>query len=247
MAGTGWEIARDSSTTSFNAAVCEGFHAPIFRLVGRRPKVYTVFPMNLSRQHLLARFYDPVAAAGLREHELAQRMFDAVGPTPRRILHLGCGRGWLTRRFAERFPDCEVIGLDADPDIIAAAGELGGRVHWVLGRAEAPPVDGPFDAIVASLLFHHIPRAAKRDAFAYAAKQLAPGGRLLLADFARPHGLGMRLAFLPVQLADGFEDTADNLDGSYLRLMAEAGLHHLREDGHRRTVLGSVALYQASA
>jgi SAM-dependent methyltransferase len=203
--------------------------------------------MSLNRQQLLARFYDPIAATGLREHELARRMFDAVGPAPRRILHLGCGRGWLTRSFAARFPDCEVIGLDADGDILAGAAALGGRVRWVLGRAEAPPVDGPFDAIVASLLFHHLPRAAKRDAFAYAARHLAPGGRLLLADFARPHGLAMRLAFLPVQLADGFAVTADNLDGSYLRLMAEAGLRHVREDGHRRTPLGSVALYQASA
>jgi ubiquinone/menaquinone biosynthesis C-methylase UbiE len=200
------------------------------------------------RQRLLARFYDPFAAAGLREHAFAARMFELVGPSPHRILHVGCGRGWLTRAFAAEFPRCEVIGLDADPDILAGAdaGPKRANLRFVLGRAEAPPVDGPFDAIVSSLLFHHVPRAAKRAAFARAAELLAPGGQLLIADFARPHDALMRVAYLPVQFADGFDDTADNLDGSYLRMMTAAGLRDAREEGHRRTPLGTVALYRAT-
>jgi SAM-dependent methyltransferase len=155
----------------------------------------------------------------------------------------------LTRTFARRFPDCEVIGVDADADIVAGAidGSRGKRITYVLGRAEAPPVDGPFDAIVSSLLFHHLDRAAKRQAFARAAELLARGGRLLIADFGRPHDAVMRGAFLPVQIAHGFDDTRDNLDGRYLELLTESGLAGARELGRWRTVLGTVALYEGRA
>jgi SAM-dependent methyltransferase len=205
--------------------------------------------MSLPRQRLLARLYDPFAAAGLREHEMAAEMLALVGPSPRRILHLGCGRGWLTRTFARRFPDCDVIGVDADADILAGAvdGSRGQRITYVLGRAEAPPVEGRFDAIVSSLLFHHLDRAAKRQAFARAGELLATGGRLLVADFGRPHDAVMRGAFLPVQIAHGFDDTKDNLDGRYLELLSEAGLACARELGRWRTVLGTVSLYEGRA
>src|SRR5215468_1966287 len=104
--------------------------------------------MSLQRQRLLDRFYDPFAAAGLREHQMAAEMLRLVGPAPKRILHLGSGRGWLTRTFARRFPACEVIGVDADPDIVAGARDRTREpIRYVVGRAEDPPVDGPFDAI----------------------------------------------------------------------------------------------------
>ncbi|HUJ60646.1 MAG TPA: class I SAM-dependent methyltransferase [Kofleriaceae bacterium] len=207
--------------------------------------------MSLQRQRLLARFYDPFAAAGLREVAISARMLELVGPAPRRILHLGCGRGWLARTFARRYPGCEVIGVDADPDILAGAEDQqrrsASRVRYLLGRAEAPPVTGAFDAIVSSLLLHHLPRAAKVAAFGRAAELLAPGGRVLVADFGQPHDLVMRGAFLPVQLAHGFGDTADNLDGHYLVLMRAAGLVDAAELGRWRSPLGTVALYQARA
>src|SRR5258705_5335271 len=168
------------------------------------------------RQRLLARYYDPFASAGLREHEVADRMLELVGPEPRRILHLGCGRGWLTRTFARRYPACEVIGVDVDPDIIdgARAEDREGLARYVVGRAEAPPVSGPFDAIVSSLLFHHLDRPAKHEAFARAAQLLAPGGRMLIGDFGRPHDVVMRAAFWPVWVAHR-SITADNLGGHY--------------------------------
>jgi cyclopropane fatty-acyl-phospholipid synthase-like methyltransferase len=201
----------------------------------------------MNRQDLLARFYDPFAAAGLRENLMSSRMLELVGPAPERVLHLGCGRGWLTQAFARRYPSCEVIGVDLDADIVACAQRSHGGATFVLGRAEDPPVTGTFDAIISSLLFHHLPRAAKHAAFSRAAELLAPGGQFLVADFGRPHDVVMRVAFLPVQIADGFATTADNLDGHYLRMMTEVGLRDPRELGRWRSPLGSVALYQARA
>src|SRR5262249_26175036 len=99
--------------------------------------------MSLHRQRLLARFYDPfAAAAGRGEHHMAAEMLRLVGPAPRRILHLGSGRGWLTRTFARRYPGCEVIGVDSDPDIVAGAHDRTSEpgIRYIVGRAEDPPV-----------------------------------------------------------------------------------------------------------
>ncbi len=205
--------------------------------------------MSLPRQRLLARFYDPFAATGLREDLIAPQMLRLVGPSPRRILHVGCGRGWLTRLFASQYPECEVIGVDCDEDVLAGAvdhtPETFTNIAYVLGRAEEPPVEGPFDAIVSSLLLHHLPRAAKRAALTASARLLAPKGRLLIADFGRPHDRVMRSMFVVVQLAHGFDDTSDNVEGTYPELMAGAGLSAPAEIGRWRSPLGSVALYQA--
>ena len=95
-------------------------------------------------------------------------------------------------------------------------------------------------------MFHHLVRSAKQAAFASAARLLRSGGKLLLADFGEPHDLIMRGAFVPVQLAHGFDDTTDNLDGSYTTLMRSAGLE-VREVGRWRSWLGSVSLYSAQA
>jgi hypothetical protein len=50
-----------------------------------------------------------------------------------------------------------------------------------------------------------------------------------------------------VQIAHGFDDTKDNLDGRYLELLSEAGLACARELGRWRTVLGTVSLYEGRA
>lgn len=205
--------------------------------------------MSVWRQRLLARCYDPIAAASLRERTILPRLLDLVATTrPQRILHLGCGRGWLTRELAARFPASHVVALDADEDVLAGARDRtrASNIEFVFGRAEAPPVSGPFDAIVSSLLLHHLPRDVKRATFSRAAELLAPRGQLVTIDFGAPQDIVMRGVFVGVQLAHGFDDTADNLDGSYLRAMSAAGLADTREHGRWRSWLGSVALYSAA-
>jgi ubiquinone/menaquinone biosynthesis C-methylase UbiE len=50
------------------------------------------------------------------------RGLDMVAPTPgMRLLDAGCGSGWLSRLIARRMPDCEVVGVDINPDYVAYA------------------------------------------------------------------------------------------------------------------------------
>jgi 2-polyprenyl-3-methyl-5-hydroxy-6-metoxy-1,4-benzoquinol methylase len=43
-----------------------------------------------------------------------KQTLDALKIRPRRILDAGCGRGELTLYLARRFPDAEIVGVDAD-------------------------------------------------------------------------------------------------------------------------------------
>lgn len=103
-----------------------------------------------------------------------------IGPG-QRALDVGCGTGALTLAVAERVvPGGAVVGLDPNPDMLAAARRKGARVEWRDGRAEALPfADASFDAVVSqfAMMFFDDRVAALREA----RRVLRPGGRLALA------------------------------------------------------------------
>lgn len=93
----------------------------------------------------------------VREERIASRragtdaaIIDAVLHTRgARVLDVGCGEGWLARALA--LQGCEVVGIDASPELIAIANELGGARFEVAAYAElaARAVGfGRFDAAV---------------------------------------------------------------------------------------------------
>ncbi len=64
-----------------------------------------------------------------------------------RILDVGCGTGYFTRRLAAE--GYEVTGLDPDPAMLACARTHGGRENYVLGDGRTLPFsDGEFDYCV---------------------------------------------------------------------------------------------------
>lgn len=110
--------------------------------------------------------------------ELAVALAEALGlDGSGRLLDIGCGPGSLTLLLADRF--AEVVGVDADRDMIAEADRLAaeagtGNAHWVCRRAEELPADlGAFRLITFAQSFHWMdrPRVA-----AIARGMLEPGG-----------------------------------------------------------------------
>ena len=91
-----------------------------------------------------------------------------------RILDLGCGDGALTKKLAEL--GCDVIGVDAGPDMIRAARELGLDARVVDGHELS--FEREFDAVFSNAALHWM----KRDpdaVVAGVARALKPGGRFV--------------------------------------------------------------------
>jgi tRNA (cmo5U34)-methyltransferase len=108
-------------------------------------------------------YLDEIRADVPRYDELQEATIEAIPFSPRRVLELGVGTGETTRRLLERYPDAEVTGLDAQPEMVFKARELGIEVR--LARMEDPLPDGPWDLVLSVLTVHHLDGEGKRDLF----------------------------------------------------------------------------------
>ena len=106
----------------------------------------------------------------------------AAGVQPgQRVLDVACGTGALTEAVCERVqPGGRVVGLDANPSMLAVARRKKLDVEWREARAEALPfADAAFDAVVSQfgLMFFDDRAQALREM----QRVLRPGGRLAVA------------------------------------------------------------------
>ncbi|MGH2965871.1 MAG: class I SAM-dependent methyltransferase [Solirubrobacterales bacterium] len=108
-------------------------------------------------------YLDEIRAEVPRYDELQEATIEAIPFPPGRVLELGVGTGETTRRLLERYPDAEATGLDAQPEMVFKARELGIEVR--LARMEDPLPDGPWDLVVSVLTVHHLDDNGKRDLF----------------------------------------------------------------------------------
>lgn len=202
----------------------------------------------------LTGLYDPAMALTMRERAFRPALIAAVlaPPRPRRILDIGCGTGTLALRLAAADPHLQIVGLDGDEQVLARARQktsgLGQHVSFSAGlAAQLPAPDASFDVAIASLLLHHLAPADKLRALREARRVLAPGGRLVIADWGRPHDLLMGAAFLQLRLLDGFANTRQHAAGLLPELVEQAGLHDVVVTQRWRTVWGSLELIVARA
>lgn len=103
-----------------------------------------------------------------------------IGPG-QRVLDVACGTGALTLAVAGRVrAGGAVLGLDANPEMLAVARRKAAGIEWHEGRAESLPfADASFDAVVSQfgLMFFGDRVAALREM----QRVLRPGGRLAVA------------------------------------------------------------------
>ena len=102
-----------------------------------------------------------------------------------RILDLGAGTGLLSLFVSERFPNADLVLLDASPEMLRRARErFADRHRFELVVAdfsrELPP--GRYDAVVSALAIHHLDDGAKRALFRRGFDVLSDGGVFIDAD-----------------------------------------------------------------
>jgi len=150
-----------------------------------------------------ARWYDALAAVLTlgRDRSLRDRLAELAQLTPgESVLDVGCGTGSLALAAKRRVGDTgSVSGVDASLDMIALATRkatrAGAAVTFRVGTAERLPyADASLDAVMATLMLHHLPVPLRRDFAREARRVLRPGGRILTVDFSAPSaGLLARL------------------------------------------------------
>jgi ubiquinone/menaquinone biosynthesis C-methylase UbiE len=199
----------------------------------------------------LTRFYDPLIRLTTRESLFKARLVEQARSEPgQRVLDLGCGTGTLALLVKARQPAADVVGLDADPEMLdqarSKAEQAGVELRLDEGfSTELPYPDSSFDRVLSTLFFHHLDLESKRRSAREIARVLDTGGELHVADWGRPSDPLMAAAFLGVRLFDGFENTRENARGALPSIFEQAGLVDAEQTDRLRTPFGTLALYRA--
>lgn len=172
--------------------------------------------------------------------------------SPRTVVDLGCGDGPLTLSLAQRWPTARVIGLDASPEMLAAARarDPAGSVTWVEADVrtwDPRSLEVAPDVVVTNATLQWVP--AHRELIARVVAALAPGGWFAMqvpdnAD-APSHSLMREVASRQERAAELLPATSRlqvESPDAYLHLLSDLGcevdvwsttyLHVLDPEGH---------------
>ena len=132
---------------------------------------------------------------------LYERVAERV-PRGSRVLEVGCGTGGVTRLLLRR--DCEVIGIDGEPSMLAVAeqklgdalqkGQLDLR-HLSVIEMDRVFAEESFDCLVCCLLLSELSRPEQDYALDQFCRILRPGGHAIIADEVLPPATHQRLLY----------------------------------------------------
>lgn len=96
-----------------------------------------------------ARDYDKHAVL---QKEMADRLLSLLPEIdPRKILDIGCGTGYLTKKLADRFPKAEIIGIDIAPGMIEVAEkQKRGNLSFRVGDGEETEGNNEYDLVISN-------------------------------------------------------------------------------------------------
>jgi demethylmenaquinone methyltransferase/2-methoxy-6-polyprenyl-1,4-benzoquinol methylase/phosphoethanolamine N-methyltransferase len=160
------------------------------------------------------------------------------------VLDVGCGPGdVILIAKAQVGPHGQAVGIDAAPEMIEVARQKAARagqdVDFKVALIEKLPFpDGSFDAVLSSLMMHHLPDDIKREGLAEVRRVLKPGGCLMIVDMKRPESWLGR-ALLPLMLHRSMPAGVQDLPP----LVQEMGFERIESGNTRATMIGYVRGY----
>lgn len=174
------------------------------------------------------------------DRRIRERTVDLAGVQPGQVvLDVGCGTGSLTMAAQARVGEQgQVYGVDASPQMIEVARRKAERAGKHIDfRVEAVEKmsfpDGYFDAVLSSLMMHHLPGDLKLQALVEIRRVLKPGGRVLVVDFHRPTALAGRVSITLLfhgAMPSGIDEIAS--------LFKQAGFSQVESGSFALAVLG---------
>src|SRR6516225_2168170 len=125
-----------------------------------------------------------------REQAFREKMLRLAHLKPgESVLDVGCGTGSLAIAARRQVgPQGRVSGVDASPEMIARAEKkarkAGLDVAFQNAFAQSLPFpDAQFDAVLTTIMLHHLPRKSRAELASEIRRVLKPGGRVLAIDF----------------------------------------------------------------
>ncbi len=171
-------------------------------------------------------------------------------PPTGRILDLGCGVGAFTARLASLVPRGEVVGVDADRDMVATARLRSDdpRLSFQVCRVQDVAVLGggePFDLVVSRAVLHRVPATDHPAVLSAVFSVLRPGG-VFRAEFGGAGQLAALVRILDAEAAASAGRAAPWFfpgPEDYRPLLLDAGFQ-VSPDGwvcllHQRRVFGT--------
>lgn len=209
------ELARRFTTQILSLAPADD---PLFRRDGERLAAIRSGRSTAASAYFArnAAQWDEIRSLYTAEHAVEEAISRAAGPGPwRRLVDLGSGTGRMLTLLGPRAE--QVIGLDLSQQMLNIARDhalAAGLVHCELRHGDIFSTglpDGFADRVVVHQVLHYLSDPAA--AVAEAARITAPGGRLLIVDFA-PHALEFlrashqhrRLGFAEAEIARWMEE-----------------------------------------
>ena len=173
--------------------------------------------------------WDAIRSLHVSDNAVEDRMKAMLGARIGRLVDIGTGTGRMIELFGPAAD--HAIGFDRSPEMLRLArAKLDGQRAFELRQGDIsalPMADASADTVILHQVLHFIP--APEAALAEAARLLAPGGRLLIADFAphereelRAQDAHARLGFSDAQIANWFAASGltlaqtETLDGGEL-------------------------------
>ncbi|GAB3721426.1 class I SAM-dependent methyltransferase [Flavobacterium koreense] len=199
----------------------------------------------------LSDYYDLAIKVTMPEKKFRNRLIDFVDPKENeKIVEFGFGTAQNIIILKQRFPNCNVLGVDIDPKIKSIAeyklNKAGIEAPLFLYDGNKLPFeDNSIDKVYSSLVFHQLDMITKLKCLLEINRILKPNGELIIGDWGKAKTKWMRLSFYLVQLLDGFKTTTDNVNGLMIKYITDAGFKNAREVDYINTSIGTYSYYKA--
>ena len=145
-------------------------------------------------------------------HRMATLLMAERMPDNGRVLVLGAGGGLELKALAEAQAGWTFDGVDPSADMLQlarqVAGEHGNRIGFHRGNIDVAP-EGPFDAAVCLLTFHHIPIEQRLETLVQIRRRLKSGAPFVIAHMSFLQSEPERSIWIDRHLAFGAIDGTD--------------------------------------